>query len=445
MEKKHRNLLYALIVLVILGLASALFLIISARCESSSLRAGLYAAVFVVTFILFVDAPHVFFRKEIRSSQNISKVLEAVLEGARADSPALDVLPDDTLKVINDATAKRRETWENLAELARMEFSAAGNLSESFAAANATFTSVDSHVLTMNTEASTLKAHVETVRDSLSKIVAGVESLDAKIASQRQAVASSVSSIEKIIDSMKKMLDVAEVDSENVQGLITSSERGREAFSVTHDEILRIGDAVARIQDIVSVIQDIAEKTTLLSLNASIEAAHAGDVGKGFAVVAEEMASLAEACSENSSAITLSISEIVEDINTMVSSSGDLETSFSQITDNVGTVTQSMHEISVNLVESSKSNETVLQIMHSLREIADGLSRDSMSVAQGSKVITSSMEELDDLSARVSDSAVAISNMVGGLKGTIAGFKGRTEELSRLASGLNGFLEDLGV
>ena len=445
MERKHRNLLYAVIVFVILALASALYLIITVHCESPSLRGWLYAAVFVVTLILFVDAPHVFYRKEIHSSKNIANAIESVLDGAQADSPALAALPDDALKVINEAGAKRRETWGHIAEFARDELASVGVLSQSFAKTDSTFNDVDGFITTMSGDAATLKAHVDAVNDSLARIVASVDSLDAKVASQRQAVASSVSSIEKIIDGMKQMLAVAETDSGNVQALVASSEKGRDVFAATHDEILRIGDAVARIQDIVSVIQDIAEKTTLLSLNASIEAAHAGDVGKGFAVVAEEMASLSEACSENSTAITLSISEIVENINTMVSSSSELEASFSQIIDNVTIVTQSMQEISTNLVVSSNGNETVLQIMHSLREIADGLSGDSISVAQGSREITASMEEVDELSARVSESASSLSSMIDGLKDTIAVFKSRTEEIDRLATGIDGFLEDLGV
>ena len=443
MEKKHRSLLYALIALVILSLAAALFLVISERCESPTLRAGLYTVVFVITFILFVDAPHVFFRKEIRESQEIAKVVESVLDGMPADTSGLTRFQGDTIKAISEAAQKRREAGERIAASARKERASISNLSATVAETDTTFDTVDGFISTMNADVSTLKTQVEILKDSLTKVIAGVNNLDTKIASQRQAVTGTASSIEKVIDSMKAILKTAENDSVNVQALVTSSERGRDVFAVTHDEILRIGEAVAHIQDIVSVIQDIAEKTTLLSLNASIEAAHAGDLGKGFAVVAEEMASLAEACSENSTAITISISEIVENINTMVSSSGELETSFSQITRNVSTVTHSMRELSSSIEKSSNDNEAVLQIMHSLQEIADGLSKDSGHVTQGSQEITSSIDELDSLVGHVRDSTSALSTMLGGLKGSIAGFKTHTEELDRLALGVDSFLEDL--
>ena len=442
MKKKHRNLIYALIALVILSLASALFLIISEHCESPTLRAGLYGAVFVVTLVLFIDAPHVFFRSEMRLSKDIASVIESVLNGAPLDS-SLSAIEEDELKMINEAAQKRRDASVRIAAAAHEEKASVSSLSSSLDKADTTFNVVDGFVSTMNTDASTLKAQVESVKDSLEKILSGINSLDSKIASQRQSVSSAVSSIEKVIDGMKSILTTAKTDSVNVKELVSSSERGRDIFAETHDEILRIGDAVARIQDIVSVIQDIAEKTTLLSLNASIEAAHAGDVGKGFAVVAEEMADLAEACSENSTAITISISEIIENINAMVSSSGEPETSFSQTTSNVSTANHSTNNLSSNIEKSSNDNEAVLQMMRSLREIADGLSGDSVYVTQGSNKITSSIDDLDALINRVNDNTATLSTMVDGLKDTITGFKAHTEALNRLTSGMDGLVGEL--
>ena len=211
-------------------------------------------------------------------------------------------------------------------------------------------------------------------------------------------------------------------------------------FSLTHDRILGIGSQVARIQEVVGVIQDIAERTNLLSLNAAIEAAHAGDLGKGFSVVAEEMTRLAEACAENSSAITVSISEIVDSIQEMVSSSGELETSFTQITGNVGSVSSTMVRLSSDLTESNRENRNVLDVMHGLQEIADRVSGDSLSMSDGSREIETSMEELEMVANRVSDGVGAVSMMIGGLKEVIAGFKTRAETIRQTAADLQNSL-----
>ena len=444
MKKSHRNLLYALISFVILALAAALFLIISEYCKTPALRAGLYAAVFVITLILFVDAPHVFFRKEMRAARGLAKIARAIIEGGKADKMQMEALPDEGRDVVaclqkmkeeasaqaagssdekeNGAPASEPDglsapvPWQAAGKgLARdgapSSIAAAGEGAGGLLAGEAA-SQAENVIAAMKEDTSFLEEQVRGARNAVDKILSSLQDLDVKIASQKQAVANSVSSIERVTGGMKKMLDAAMKDSENVNALVKSSEQGLDVFSVTHDQILGIGGAISRIQEIVSVIQDIAERTNLLSLNASIEAAHAGDLGKGFAVVAEEMASLAEACSENSTAITLSIFEIVENIDIMVSSSGEVESSFSEISSNVDAVSKSIAELSSNIEESSKGNETVLALMVSLKEIADALSFDSVSVAEGSREITSSIAELDMISKRVSDSAVSLASMM---------------------------------
>ncbi len=89
------------------------------------------------------------------------------------------------------------------------------------------------------------------------------------------------------------------------------------------DRILR--DTVARIQgiktgteaisDSVSLIKDIADKVNLLSLNASIEAARAGDFGKGFSVVAQEISKLADSTQANAEEITQRLAETIRTVN----------------------------------------------------------------------------------------------------------------------------------
>lgn len=76
--------------------------------------------------------------------------------------------------------------------------------------------------------------------------------------------------------------------------------------------------AVHEIEQMVDVVRDISNKTDLLSLNASIEAARAGHAGKGFAVVADEVGRLSERSQQSIEAVDLAckkLQEIVKNLN----------------------------------------------------------------------------------------------------------------------------------
>lgn len=123
--------------------------------------------------------------------------------------------------------------------------------------------------------------------------------------------------IEKIVakvetlDQTSEEMELAKSDAEYIiTELSESSERTYEAVTKIERQVNLTDESVTKIQDAVALISSIAEETNLLSLNASIEAARAGDAGKGFAVVATQIQKLAE--ESNSSAA--SIVEIIDNL-----------------------------------------------------------------------------------------------------------------------------------
>src|SRR5699024_7178282 len=113
-------------------------------------------------------------------------------------------------------------------------------------------------------------------------------------------------------ESMKK----SAVDGEkNISGLISTFQTFETDFTDLTGTIQEVNGQSESITNLVELITDIADRTKLLSLNASIEAAHAGESGRGFSVVASEIGNLAE----QSQSATKDITSTLFEMHTVIS------------------------------------------------------------------------------------------------------------------------------
>ena len=113
-------------------------------------------------------------------------------------------------------------------------------------------------------------------------------------------------------------LEVVNDGKSSLYNTISSMEEINASMSHVISEINILRENVSQVEDILNIIRDIAKQTNLLSLNASIEAARAGDAGRGFAVVANEVKKLADRSAESVDHISYIIKNIQNNVNTTV-------------------------------------------------------------------------------------------------------------------------------
>lgn len=151
-------------------------------------------------------------------------------------------------------------------------------------------------------------------------------------------------------------------------------------------------EASNRIGEVVGLISDIAEQTNLLALNATIEAARAGEAGKGFAVVASEVKNLANQTAKATEEISGQVDEMqsvtktavvaIEAIGKTIESMNEISVSISTAIDEQGTATQ---EISRNVQEASAGTAEVTSNMQGVSEASTQTGNSSQQVLEASE------------------------------------------------------------
>jgi methyl-accepting chemotaxis protein len=186
---------------------------------------------------------------------------------------------------------------------------------------------------------------------------------------------------EKLGASVDTMLMHSNTASESVNKLYEITEITNSAIKVVSEQTEKTNESAARITSMVEIIKSMADQTNLLSLNASIESARAGEAGRGFAVVAEEIRKLADESA---------------------TSAAEIEAVVAELTTNAEVSTGKMKEVTDNVQEQKKQ-------LQDTRNAFTSLHNEINTVNDVAKTIGEQTDVLDDLKSVVSDS---IANLV---------------------------------
>lgn len=184
-------------------------------------------------------------------------------------------------------------------------------------------------------------------------------------------------STSQISDNMQATLSVLQEGNRNVSILVEKVDTSVQSGEIVAEKLQALEQSVAEMNAIVDFINKIAKKTSLLSYNASIEAAHAGDFGKGFAVVASEIAEMATQTNDATTDITdlikntsEVITEVVSVIHNMIDDIKEEKHSTDSTADSFGVIRESTLSVRDNI-------ELLSEHIHDLKE-ANTLIADSV-------------------------------------------------------------------
>jgi iron only hydrogenase large subunit-like protein len=245
-----------------------------------------------------------------------------------------------------------------------------------------------------------LDQEIRTSRELIATINRAIDSLNDKGHNQYASLEQSSASIEEMVSAIESSSRVAVERQSAIMNLIETARTGEADLEMTVSGIEGIARSVETIGEMIEVINSVASGTNLLSMNAAIEAAHAGDAGRGFSVVATEIRNLAERTSENARSISASLKEIIQGI-----------------TDAAQT--------------SRRTGQTVSDIIREIVDVADGFTQVSDSLSEmsvGSNQILDALKDLKEISSEVRDSHKEMSDSIGSMQAVMESISGISGE-----------------
>jgi methyl-accepting chemotaxis protein len=229
----------------------------------------------------------------------------------------------------------------------------------------------------------------------MEQITVNIDKLNGHVERQTNSVAQSSSAIEQMLANIKSVTQTLFKNADNVKELLAASEVGRAGLQGVATDIQEISRDSEGLLEINSVMQSIASQTNLLSMNAAIEAAHAGESGKGFAVVADEIRKLAENSSHQSKTISAVLKKIKSSIDKITASTDNVLNKFEAIDSGVKVVAEQEENIRNAMEEQGEGSKQILQSIGSLNETTGNVRSGSQEMLEGSKEVIRESQNLE--------------------------------------------------
>ncbi|MDC7233008.1 MAG: methyl-accepting chemotaxis protein [Spirochaetales bacterium] len=293
-----------------------------------------------------------------------------------------------------------------------------------------------------------IKADVHQLDETSKSSYEAVEVISSRIENLNQSILEQTSMIEESSAAVNQMMaSIANVEQVTVkklgslESMVSSMDEGNHQLKDTTDTITRINNSIDAIRNMISVIEDISSQTNLLSMNAAIEAAHAGEYGKGFAVVSDEIRKLAEASSQNSREIGSSLNEIIENIRAATESSDVTLSTFTKTVSEVEDLFSSMNEIGQSMVELKSGGDQILSAMSSLQTMSVEVRQDSESMTEQSQTMIQAVESVQAISGSVNAGVNQVSSGIETISGAIDRIQNMTDTIGSVAERIGSELQ----
>ncbi len=380
---------------------------------------GVAVGISAIVVLLAIIICFILGRRLMRPLVKVSTIIEEIANGdINADFGMVKETNDEIGLIIE----KMKELTQSLGNIVGKIRNSSDTMSSNSYELNDT----SSQTLAANNEIS--KA-VEDVAEGSTGMAASISKINENLLEMSNETKDINESVNEIRNQTTAVQDSSKIMNDKIKSMQNSSHKMDEGISAISKRIETVNTTVDKVSNIVSVIEEISSETNLLSLNASIEAARAGDAGKGFAVVAQEIRVLSDNTNTELENIKHIISSLVEECRYCVQASGTIVEDNAKQKEEIKAVLEEFSALDEQIQKTAEKADEIEELVTAMIELNDDITKSSNSLtdvsaanAAATEEMNANIEELNAMMHGVSEMAGHMNNESDGLKEALSFF-----------------------
>lgn len=380
---------------------------------------GVAVGISAIVVLLAIIICFILGRRLMRPLVKVSTIIEEIANGdINADFGMVKETNDEIGLIIE----KMKELTQSLGNIVGK----IRNSSDTMSANSYELNDTSSQTLAANNEIS--KA-VEDVAEGSTGMAASISKINENLLEMSNETKDINESVNEIRNQTTAVQDSSKIMNDKIKSMQDSSHKMDEGISAISKRIETVNTTVDKVSNIVSVIEEISSETNLLSLNASIEAARAGDAGKGFAVVAQEIRVLSDNTNTELENIKQIISSLVEECRYCVQASGTIVEDNAKQKEEIKAVLDEFSALDEQIQKTAEKADEIEELVTAMIELNDDITKSSNSLtdvsaanAAATEEMNANIEELNAMMHGVSEMAGHMNDESDGLKEALSFF-----------------------